>query len=261
MRLRFSILLIASLSLLAISCSNNNTVKIALSHSADSYVNWIKNADSTIVCIDLYNLSIDSATEVLQNCSGLLLTGGADVSPVRYNNASDTSRCSMNLRRDSLEFALIDIALKHKIPIMGICRGEQILNVALGGSLIVDIPSDYGTSVIHRKKDTYKCFHNINVKKTSLLYKLSKADSGIVNSNHHQGIDILSDKLNIVARTNDSLPEAVEWKNPIGKSFLMAVQWHPERLDRDNILSLPIAKKFIDEVKKYQHINKQTSAK
>lgn len=262
-----SLLVFTALSLFSflISCSSfkrDKSVRIAISKSVSNknygaYGKWLKVADSTVECVDMYHINRDLALELLKNCSALLLTGGPDVFPGTYGKIDDTSRCGkFDLKRDTLEFALIKEAVKRKMPIIGICRGEQILNVAMGGSLIIDIPTDYGTLVKHRCKNSNNCFHKVQIVHNSLLNKICKVNSGVVNSNHHQAVDRLAYCFKVMARANDSLIESFGWKNPENKSFLLAVQWHPERLNAANSLSFPIAKQFIREAKKYSRIIK-----
>ena len=232
-------------------------LKIAVSYlygpkNKNSYVKWLKRTEPEIECIDMYHISPDSVMPEFNECSGLLLTGGNDVFPGRYGKEYDTVRCGkINYRRDTLEFELIKIALRKKLPILGVCRGEQILNVALGGSLIVDIPSDFDTTIKHRCKNPKKCFHIINIFEDNILYEISGAKKGYVNSNHHQAVDLLADDLKVLAKSEDGLIEAVGWENPEGKQFLLAVQWHPERMDTANIFSMPLAKKFIEASEEY----------
>ncbi|MCD4747143.1 MAG: fused MFS/spermidine synthase [Bacteroidales bacterium] len=234
---------------------NDKPIKIAISKANSTkhngtYAKWLKSVDSTIICINMYNIAKDSVIEILKNCSGLLLTGGTDVYSGQYNKEYDTARCEEpNLKRDSLEFLLIENAIKLKMPVLGICRGEQILNVALGGSLIIDIPTDFDTLVTHRCNDAFDCFHEVQIDTCSLLFKICNTISGTVNSNHHQAIDRLADNLRATAHSDDNLIEAIEWKKPDEKSFLLGIQWHPERMEYNNELSLPIAKRFIEEVK------------
>ncbi len=248
---------IISLNIIFSSCSSHKEepIKIAISKAKPekyygSYAKWLKKADSTIECIGMYFIPIDSALLILENCSGLLLTGGPDVFPGEYNKAFDTTRCgTIDYKRDTLEFALIKKAMDLNIPILGICRGEQILNISMGGSLIVDIPSDFDTVVVHRCKDTKNCFHNVQIEPGSKLFWASNINSGIVNSNHHQAVDKLADEFKVTARSGDGLIEAIEWKDSHGKPFLIAVQWHPEKMDSDNPLSLPIAEYFLQEAR------------
>ncbi|MCD4772069.1 MAG: gamma-glutamyl-gamma-aminobutyrate hydrolase family protein [Bacteroidales bacterium] len=243
------------------SCIENKTPKplrIAISKAKPieyygAYSKWIKNIDSTTICIDMYHIPLDSALLLMNDCAGLLITGGSDVHPAWYGQACDTIKCgTIDLKRDTLEFALIKKALEMNMPMVGICRGEQILNVALGGSLIVDIPIDYDTVVVHRCDDPYNYRHAIFVNNNSLLFELSGTSKGLTNSNHHQAVNKLAGDLKISARTADSLVEAVEWKNPDNKAFLIAVQWHPERLHDTNRLSFPIAEGFINSAREFQ---------
>ncbi len=124
----------------------NHRVTIAISKAVpdSNYINyfkWLRFGDSTVIYKDMYHLSYDSALLVLKNCDGLLLTGGTDVYPGRFGKEKDTSRCwEPDFKRDSLEFLLMHEALRSEMPIMGICRGLQVMNVYFGGSLIIDIP-------------------------------------------------------------------------------------------------------------------------
>ena len=232
-------------------------VKIAFSKGSPeasyaNYYNWIHNFDSTAICQDMYAMPLDSALELFKGCSGLLLTGGTDVNPALYGKAYDTVRCwPIDHHLDSLELMLIDSAVAWGMPILGICRGHQVINVALGGSLIVDIPSDFGTSVSHQCDDYLSCFHAVSIDTGSLLFKISGSDSGDVNSNHHQATDQMASPLKAVAFTTDGLVESEEWKEPNGKNFLLGVQWHPERMELGNPLSGPIAVRFLDECRRY----------
>ena len=201
----------------------------------------------------MYPLGIDSALSLLKTCDGVLITGGEDVFPGVFGKIEDTARCgSIDRYRDSLEFALIDAAIANKMPLIGVCRGLQIINIALDGSLIIDIPSDYDTTVTHRQNDWINCYHPVHLIPESQLFEITQTMAGDVASNHHQGIDDLGKGLFISAYAADSLPEAIEWKNRGNKSFLMAVQWHPERMDTLDLLSAPIAKEFLREASIHQ---------
>jgi len=253
---KYSIIILVSafLSTSVWSCvqSQTETIKIAISKTNDNYSSWIERNGKNTEWINLYSLSIDSALKMINTCDGLLVTGGEDVYPDYYGNISDTSRCgAIDHYRDSLELASIAFALEKKMPIFGVCRGHQILNVALGGTLIIDIPVDFDTSVIHRQNDWKNCYHEVDVILNSNLYNVSSVTSGIVNSNHHQGINITGQGLMISSYSKDSLPESIEWANSEGKGFLMAVQWHPERMEIDHPLSRNLAVEFLKEAANY----------
>ena len=148
----------------------------------------------------------------------------------------------INEERDVFEMNVIELAFKAKKPVFGICRGLQIINVFLGGTLIPDIPSIANKNE-HGKIDGKDQRHPIRVDERSLLYKLIGKSYGTVNSAHHQAVDLLARDLRITANSG-SIIEALEWKHPIGKPCLMLVQWHPERMeDQHN----PFAAKLRDE--------------
>lgn len=254
-----SIILLVIITAFATSCCDadarqDDKLKIAFSKQSNSYSVWIKRFEDNAEFYNLYAMGIDSAMLVLKNCDGLIMTGGEDVYPGRYNQAEDTMRCgTINIYRDSIEFAAFDLALNLKMPILGVCRGEQILNIACGGSLFVDIPSDFDTTVTHRQNDWKNCYHEVSIVNSTTLWEISGLNKGVVNSNHHQGINKLGEGLIITAYTTDSLPEAIEWENRGDKGFLIAVQWHPERMDTLHPLSAPIAKEFLKEAKLYHY--------
>ena len=239
------------------------TLKIAVTKGKGSkgslqYGKWLHSIDSNLIVYDLYYAGIDSALKLIHDCDGILVSGGADVHPNRYGEDYDSSRCEeTDLYRDSLEFAVINYALQHKIPLLGICRGEQILNVYMGGSLYQDIPTDVPQNVGHRRKPIDSNFHRINILSHNFLYDICKVDSGMANSSHHQAIKKLGKGLEILARTNDSIPEAISWSDTDGKSFLLAVQWHPEWLGKSNPLSYPIGNTFLKEARRYHKLKSQ----
>lgn len=252
-----SLLFIVFLSTSCVQEPNPEPIYIGISKGAPSeyygnYSKYVNTVDSNVICLDLYHMPLDSALHLLDNCSGLLISGGPDVYPGRYGQANDTIKCgSIDFYRDTLEFALIEKAKALEMPILGICRGLQIFNVYHGGALYPDIPSDFDTTVVHRCKDTYDCYHNIRVSEASGLYKTAGINHGITNSNHHQGIQRIGKGIVAVARTDDGLIEAIEYENADAMPFFMGVQWHPERMDDQNPFSLPIAMYFVQEAKLY----------
>jgi putative glutamine amidotransferase len=233
-------------------------MKIAVTKATKNYLNWLKKGDSTLIPVDMYPMTIDSALKGLDHCSGLLVTGGEDVQPEYYGQAGEKHLCTeMDPRRDTLEIALIKKALEMKMPILGICRGEQIINVSLGGSLIVDIPAHFEQlprihHVTHQCADYLKCFHPVHLFPNTLLHSIMGCDTGFVNTNHHQAADRLAPGLACNARSYDGLTEGIEWEVPQNKSFLIGVQWHPERMDTSNALSGKLLKEFIIRSKEFK---------
>jgi len=223
---------------------------IAISKASDNYINWLKRADTTVQFVNLYTLPVDSALDALERCNGLLLTGGEDIYPGIYGYESDTSRCgTINFYRDTLEINLTLRALELKMPIFGVCRGEQLLNVVFGGELFIDIQQDFDTTVLHHCEDYLTCFHMVYVEQNSFLHTLCNCDSALVTTNHHQAISILSSDLKANSHGPDGLIEGVELAEREGEPFLLAVQWHPERMEAENPLSGPLAEAFLIQCK------------
>ena len=248
------ILLIAGLAVLS-GCNTKSVdkpLRIALSSGSENYVKWVHRGDSLAEIIDLKAMAVDSALKLLAGCDAIIFTGGEDVVPSYYGKAYDSVRCESNPARDILEFALIKESMRLQMPVFGVCRGQQILNVALGGTLIVDIPSDQPGDVSHRCEDYTKCFHSVNVDRNSQLFHTSQADTGMVTTNHHQAIEKAAPGIRITAWSADSIAEAMEWAEPDGKAFLMAVQWHPERMDTISPLSMPLVKSFLQAAEEYR---------
>lgn len=247
----YSFLLIASLVMLSCSQPKEEPLRIAISKLYPNYKNWLLQSDSTLVITDMYPFGVDSALIMLESCHGLLVTGGEDVFPGWYDMTHDTARCGeFDRYRDTLDIMLIRRALELNIPILGICRGHQILNVTLGGSLVIDIPDDIGTEVVHRcHEDPFGCHHEVLISEGSLLHEITGQNFGTVNTNHHQAVNTFAPGLRSTAFSSEGLPEATEWENPQNRSFLLGVQWHPERMDDYPELSRPLAERFRREAR------------
>jgi len=232
-------------------------VRIAVSKTYSSYEAWLKRAEPSVEIINMYGRKIDSVAIILKTCSGLLLTGGEDVNPARYGKGNELSKCEeIDDYRDSLEFALIKRAVELKMPIFGICRGEQILNVALGGTLLTDIPSDVGTTVIHRSASTSGSPHLIIIDKKSDLFRLIGVKQDTVNSYHHQAIDKIAPGFRISAKSENGVAEAMERVSPGVKPFIMAVQWHPEKSTQKAELSKPLGDYYLKHAREYSKSKK-----
>ena len=178
--------------------------------------------------------SHEIVSEYVRRSDGVLLTGGSDVQPALFepnlSPALAKTVGEVEPDRDALERSLIDEALAQDKPLFGICRGIQILNVALGGSLIVDIPTQVVGALDHKRTDRkVDPVHDVELAADSLLAGIAGARTLGVNSSHHQAVGRVADQLRAVATSSDGIVEAVEWKAP-RRSFLLAVQWHPERL-------------------------------
>jgi putative glutamine amidotransferase len=179
-----------------------------------------------------------SVDEALADANGLLLTGGDDVAPSRYGEPPHETVVQVAPERDEFEIALVHEARKRQMPIFAICRGVQVLNVACGGSLVQDIPSQVAGALDHKLQtpphQSFDVAHEIWLEKDSLLAnlmreRLADADSIQVNSRHHQAPKIVAPGFRVSATAPDGVIEAIE--DPRG-AFCLGVQWHPENFWR-----------------------------
>ena len=179
-----------------------------------------------------------SVEEALAGIGGLLLTGGDDVAPARYGEAAHAAVVEAEPGRDEFELALVGAARERGLPIFAICRGVQVLNVALGGTLVQDIPSQIAGALAHSlpvpPNQSYSLAHEIWIERESLLSRLmrerlSDADGCDVNSRHHQAVKTVAAGFNVSATAPDGVIEAIE--DPAAR-FCLGVQWHPENFWR-----------------------------
>ncbi len=246
-------LLISLLLLTTAVSAQEKKLIIAISKTAaeSNYTRWLKSVQPDVTIINVYDANIDSVEAILSRCGGLLLTGGGDVIPGIYGKAEESNKCSdFDAKRDSMELKLIRVALKRKMPILGICRGEQILNVANGGTLYTDIPTDIGKTVCHRIKDSV-AYHHVKLEKGTQLQQICGVTEGKVTSIHHQAVHTPAPAVLVAAKADDGVVEAIEFKDKNNYPFVIGLQWHPERMDKGNALSTPICKEFIQQAKQY----------
>ncbi len=238
-------------------------MKIAISKASGTapyrnYIPWLQAADDDVEYCDLIDLPLDAALAELASCSGLVLTGGPDVDPARFNRSEERGRAlKVDEQRDELEFRLLAKALEMNIPVLGICRGLQLINIARGGSLVMDIPTDVQTEIEHRQLEGVDAGHHVVVQPGTLLKKITGELEGEVNSAHHQAIENIGEGLVEAAESSDGLVEAIELAEPANGGFLLAVQWHPERMAPENPFSQQLAAHFIFEAYSYNLLMKQ----
>ena len=178
---------------------------------------------------------------LVEICDGLLLCGGGDSHPKYYHQEMHATTNVVKENIDEMDLALLDLFIKANKPILGICRGHQIINIYYGGTLIQDIPSLYDTPIKHRQNEAKNvATHTITLTKDSSLGK--KGEVYYVNSFHHQNIDQLGDTLEVLAISEDGLIEAIQNENVLG------VQWHPECMIED-VFHMNIIQTFVDKCK------------
>lgn len=164
----------------------------------------------------------DEIARALDCVDALVLCGGEDVAPVRYGAAASPACGRPNLRRDAWEWALLDEAVKRRLPVVGTCRGLQLVNVFFGGTLYQDIPTECPGAGPHRGS----LRHPIRIDSDSRLAQIVGATNALVNTSHHQAVKDLAAGFRIVARGEDGIVEAIEAE----KLPIAAVQFHPEVL-------------------------------
>ena len=162
---------------------------------------------------------------------GAVLAGGLDVEPALYGVEDPHPTVEVDPGRDTTELAVVDAARREAAPMLGICRGMQLINVALGGTLHQDIPSEHPSEVTHNVKGKHptRRDHPVLVKEGTRLSRIAQASELQVNSRHHQAVEKLAPGVAVSAVAPDGLVEAFEAKQP----WLLAVQWHPENLRTD----------------------------
>jgi len=181
----------------------------------------------------------DDAADLLARVDGLLLTGGSDVDPAIYGEDRHATVTHVARERDDFEIALARAALLRDLPLLAICRGQQVLNVASGGTLVQDIPSQVSKDVDHDpERERWELAHDVEIVPGTRLRALLGKDRLSVNSFHHQAVKDLGLGLSVSARTpSDGVIEGVEATD---RRFTVGVQWHPEGLwnQRENFHGL-----------------------
>ena len=188
----------------------------------------------------------------IDRLDGLIVSGGADISPEMYGQQPHPSVKRAHVERDEFESQLLRSAFARDLPVLGICRGCQMLNVARGGSLVQDVPSLVGTSVSHDDPERPRAgiAHPVEVVPGTRLAQLLGPGELDVNSFHHQAVDRLGDDLVATAHAPDGVVEGIELP---GASFTLGVQWHPEAFWKEPARFLRLFRGLVVAAAAYRH--------
>jgi putative glutamine amidotransferase len=195
----------------------------------EAYLQALIEAGACPVVLPL-GIAAQSVLELADRLDGILFSGGGDVDPARYADESGAPVHGVDADRDRVEIELLEAAVQRGLPFLGICRGIQVINVALGGSLYADIPSQLPGALKH---DCYPDWprdhlaHEVQIERGSRLARILDTPRPAVNSLHHQAVRQLAPGLRPLGHSPDGLVEAIELPN---HPFGVAVQWHPELL-------------------------------
>ena len=218
-----------------------------------NYPLWLKGDSTTI---EIIRLSLDN-TEQLKMCDGIVLSGGVDTHPSFYKNSRlnyPLAPGTFNEARDSFELGVFKYSQENNIPVLAICRGMQLVNIALGGDMIQDIEETGKKD--HRRHGNTDGIHEIVVIKDSLIHTITGCERGTINSAHHQALGKVAEPLKVTGVSPDGIAESAEWKNNTKKPFLLCVQWHPERLAQqqpENPFTKNIRKEFLKAVLEHKN--------
>ena len=213
-----------------------------------AYQGWLLRFNPVI---EFHELSFQrNQPDEIEQCDGLLLTGGGDIDPKVYGRGDGAAHTEgVDSKRDGFEFKVIEKALAKGMPMLGICRGMQSVNVYCGGSLHIDLASS-GFSR-HDDAEGKGRRHAVIVEPQSMLASICGHERGEVNSTHHQGVDHVGKGLAVNARSEDGVVEGLEWDDRSTAAFLILVQWHPERMkDLSNPFADKIGRAFLEDVSK-----------
>ena len=200
----------------------------------------IADTGAEMITLD-YPLNQEAFDQILPTLDGVIMAGGPDVHPKYFSQPVDPFCGTIIEERDIMELYVMKYAMAHDLPALGVCRGMQLINIALGGTLHQDVV--HHMNIVHRQSDGLIYWHDILFEGDSMLRRLVSSERYPVNSYHHQAVDALGDGLIATAYTPDGLIEAFE--RP-GSRFLMGVQWHPEVSYFKDSLSRRIFARFLE---------------
>ncbi len=211
-----------------------------------TYIRAVENAGGVPVIFPL-ELSVENLTVLANLCQGFIFTGGPDPHPFLWGEDIHKGCGPISVKRDQMELSLLSIAMEQKKPILGICRGAQLINIGLGGDIYQDIDSQYHAVfpiAHHPPLPPTSTSHHIDVREGSLLEEISGTNGRIqVNSNHHQAIRKLAPNMVVGGIAPDGLIEEIERKD---YPFLIGVQWHPEYLCETDNTSRNLFRRFVE---------------
>lgn len=211
----------------------------------DDYRRWLSSVAPEVETVVLAQDDIEP--DAVGSLDGIVFTGGGDVHPRYYGRDEALDKAEgVVVERDVFELKLVERVLERGMPLLAVCRGMQALNVALGGSLLVDVASAGFTD--HRGPGV----HPLMVDSHAMLYFAAGARETEVNTSHHQAVDRLGTGLRPAAFAPDGVIEAVEWSSKEGQPFLLGVQWHPERMS-EHPMSRNIAMLLVREAHIFHH--------
>lgn len=215
---------------------------------ADDYIVAIERAGGIPVILPITE-NLETLTPLLQKLDGILFSGGSDVHPNFYGENPRFGLGLIEPKRDNHEVNLAQKVLyETELPVLGICRGMQILNVATGGTIYQDLQSQKPEGINHsvRKALRHYPFHPVKIEKESVLYDIYQVEEIGVNSFHHQAVKQLGKGFKATMTAPDGIIEAMEWEK---NRFVVAVQWHPEMMEGPVAAIRPIFSAFIEECK------------
>jgi putative glutamine amidotransferase len=201
-----------------------------------SYMRAIQQADALALMIPPDLALIEEPDGVLDRIDGLILAGGHDVDPAAYGAEAHPATKGTVPERDQVEIALVRRAVERDMPVLGICRGMQVLNVALGGTLVQHLPDTVGHGEHRRVPGSFVgSDHDVELVAGSRASLAAGEDTHASKSHHHQAVDVIGDGL-VVTGTSvlDDVPEAIELQD---RQFVLGVQWHPEADERSRVIA------------------------
>ena len=193
--------------------------------------------------------SAEYLAQVVTHLDGVLLTGGEDIDPEYFGEQALPELGAVDDVRDDVELAVLRLAANRNIPVFGICRGCQVINVGLGGTLYQDFPSQRGQQVTHQRVDGVRSRHLVNIDKDNILFKILGKSEIEVNSSHHQSVRDVAPGLKVGAYSPDSIVESVDMY-PVKR--ILGVQWHPEGFNGENEDMNSLLEFFVNEARLYK---------